>query len=216
MAFTKLGNTPGAPMANVRISIKNNSSFQTQAKGSSGMTGYQMAEPFLCQGLWQIRDLKLSTRVMILSEFLRRDAAGKIGNYWIWTVKAAKSIGRSFAGSPCCSGDGRDAARATARAEHLMQKNKKYEGLVSDLSELLGMLPFSVFSLFFCLFVCFFSTHLVFICIFIYIYKNTYIKKNLTDWNFSGSKVGHLFQCLLIHNYVPLDTEALLLDLKNL
>lgn len=80
MAFTKLGNTPGARTANVRIGIKNNSSFQTQAKGSSGVTGYQMAEPFLCQGFWQIRDLKLSAGLRDFSEFLRRDAAEKIGN----------------------------------------------------------------------------------------------------------------------------------------
>lgn len=36
-----------------------------------------MAEPFLCQGLWQIRDLKLSAGLRDLSDFLRRDAAEK-------------------------------------------------------------------------------------------------------------------------------------------
>lgn len=163
MTFTKLGNTPGAPMANVRTNIKNNSSFQTQAKGCSGMTGYQMAEPFLCQGLRQTRDLKLSAGVMILSEFLRSDAAGKIGNSWIRTVKAAKSIERFFAGSSCCSGDGRDAVKGTAGAEYPMQKNKEYEGLVLNLSELLGMLPFSVGFLFVRVFFqCSFSIYMYF------------------------------------------------------
>lgn len=78
MAITKLGNPPGVPMANVRTSIKNNSSFQTQAKGPSGMTGYQMAETFLCQGLCQSRELKLSAGLRGLCEFLRRDAAEKM------------------------------------------------------------------------------------------------------------------------------------------
>lgn len=32
-----------------------------------------MAEPFLCQGLWQIRDLKLSAGLRNTSEFLKRD-----------------------------------------------------------------------------------------------------------------------------------------------
>jgi len=44
------------------------------------MTGYQMAKHFLCQGLWQIRDLKLSAGLRDLSEFLRRAAVEKIRN----------------------------------------------------------------------------------------------------------------------------------------
>lgn len=96
-------------MANVRTSIKNNSSFQTQAKGPSGMTGYQMAETFLCQGLCQSRELKLSAGLRGLCEFLRRDAAEKMQSSWTWPEKAAKSTEQSSAGSLCSLEDGRDA-----------------------------------------------------------------------------------------------------------
>lgn len=168
-------------MANVRTGIKNNSSFQTQAKGCSGTTGYQMAEPFLCQGLWQIRDLKLSAGLRDVSDFLRRDAAEKIENSWPWPEKATKSTEWSFAGSLCCLVDGRhadsipgwtgkaQAPRSTAGGCTpcaILKNMKSWYQIYQGYSSVLFFL---------------FSTYLLFICIFIYIYKNTYIKKNHTD-----------------------------------
>lgn len=71
-------------MTNIRNSIKNNSLFQTQERA---LQVQQMAEPFLCQGLWQIRDLKLSAGLRNVSEFLRRNAAKKFRKFLDMVMK---------------------------------------------------------------------------------------------------------------------------------